>query len=250
MSINKLKTGTTMCGSIRILDKAFRRADTRKWYQCSRFAVTRMTITLAILSLLLSACGYSALGQAAEFCSLAVRVLSWDLRHPGYVPVSVREKSGRVIQKFTTGQNENLLFCDLGITPVTVTVGTDCNQTIVKDVPLNWTWGYQYLLTVTYDSETCYPGPLLHTPLCYELFRVADTAGNWIENASIQFQGDQFKAMSTDNAGRALLTSGVGKSVEGTISANGYQSKQFSISCPKLEGYHDQLFKLEKSSGQ
>jgi hypothetical protein len=184
----------------------------------------------------------------ADFCSLAVRVLSWDLRHPLSVPVSVTEESGRVIQKFTTG--ENVLFCDLGITPVTVTVGADCNQTIVRDVPLNWTWGYQYALTVTYDSEPCNPGHFMHTPLCYELFRIADTAGNWIENASIQFQEDQFKAMSTDNAGRALLTLGVGKSVEGTISANGYQSRQFSISCPELESYHNQLFKLEKSSGQ
>src|SRR5947208_15002194 len=74
---------------------------------------------------------------AADYCSLAVRVLSPDNRRPVEVPVSVREKSGRVVEKETT--TEDVKFCDLGISPVTVTVGNDtCNQVVVRDVPIEW----------------------------------------------------------------------------------------------------------------
>ena len=67
---------------------------------------------------------------AADYCSLAVRVISPDQRRPVEVLVSGSEKSGRVIEKETT--SEDVKFCDLGITPVTVTVGGDtCNQVVV-----------------------------------------------------------------------------------------------------------------------
>ncbi len=186
--------------------------------------------------------------RAADYCSLTVRVLTPDQKRSAEVWVSVRENSGRVIEKKAI--REDVSFCDLGIIPVTVTVGLNsaCNQVIVKDVSLNWQT--QHVLTVTYDPDQCRPEmpppPIL---LCYILLRISDTAGNWIENAKIQ--SSKFKAQAiTDNAGRTFLPLALGETVEGTINASGYESKKFSISCSRSERYRDELIKLEKSSGQ
>jgi hypothetical protein len=170
-----------------------------------------------------------------------------DQKRPEGVLVSVRENSGRVIGKYTT--TEDVKFCDLGIMPVTVTVGLDtCNQVIVKDIPLRW--DDEYALTVTYNPEPCFSRrPLNLYPICEELLRISNEAGNWIENALIQFDASRFKEQKTDKSGRAFLTMKVGERIEGTISANGYQSKPFSLSCFRLEPFHEEIIQLEKRNG-
>jgi len=207
--------------------------------------------------------------KAAGYCSLSVRVLSPEQWRQEEVLVSVRENSGRIIKKWTT--SEDVKFCDLGIMPVTVTVGRDTcnNQTIVKDVRLSW--DKQYVLTVTYDLQSCFDGPRFIAnpfPRCVELFRIADMAGNWIENALIQFNPSglktqktdndylniviqnaplRYKAQKTDNAGRVRLMMEAGEKVKGTISAEGYQSKTFSLSCSRPLYDYEELIKLKKS---
>lgn len=185
---------------------------------------------------------------AADYCSLAVRVVSPDNRRPVEVPVSVREKSGRVVEKETA--KEDLKFCDLGISPVTVTIGNDsCNQVTVRDVPLEW--NEQYLLTVTYDPEPCMPErPPAPVPVCQVLFRVSDSKGNWVERASIHFQGAGLMPMETDSAGRALRVLKVGDRVSGVVDARGYASKTFSVSCSRSEPVREESVKLERSPGQ
>jgi hypothetical protein len=184
---------------------------------------------------------------AADYCSLVVRVLSPDRRRPLEVLISVREGSGRVIEKETT--SEDVRFCDLGITPVTVRVGGDtCNQTVVRDVPL--TWQEQYVLTITYDPEPCMPErPPAPVPTCQELFRVADTAGNWLEKASIRFQQPHLSPRETDGSGRALVVMKDGDHADGTVSSSGYITKPFSLSCSRTEPVHEEMIKLVKSSG-
>lgn len=62
--------------------------------------------------------GWHAKAIGADYCSLSVPVLSPDQRRPVEVLVSVREKSGRVVEKETAA--EDVKFCDLGVSPVTV----------------------------------------------------------------------------------------------------------------------------------
>ena len=181
----------------------------------------------------------------ADYCSLAVRVLSPEQRRPVDVLVSVREKSGRVVEKETT--TEDVRFCGLGITPVTVTVGGDtCNQVVVRDVPLEW--NEQYLLTVTYDPEPCMPErPPAPVPVCQVLFRVSDSKGNWIEKASIHFQGSSgLPPMETDSAGRALGVLKLGDKITGAVDSRGYASKPFSVSCSRSDPVREQSIKLER----
>ena len=188
------------------------------------------------------------MAMAADYCSLAVRVLAPDQRRPPEVLISVREKSGRVIEKETT--SEDVKFCDLGIAPVTVTVGGDsCNQVVVRDVPL--AWEEQYLLTITYDPEPCMTEmPPTPVPVCRVLFRISDSKGKWLDGSSIRFQGSHFSPRETDVAGRALLTMKVGDRAAGTVTSNGYAGKAFSVSCSRTEPVREEPIRLERSPGQ
>jgi hypothetical protein len=180
---------------------------------------------------------------AADYCSLIVRVLSPDGRRPQAL-VSVREKSGRLIQRDPT--SKDVKFCDLGIQPVIVKVGADgtCNQVTVADVPL--IWQEQYVLKVIYDIEPCLEDPPpASVPICRMVFRVSDGSGVPVANASIQFQG-QFSPLKTDSAGRALRVTKVGDGITGSVTAGGYTAKTFSLSCSRSEPVHEELIKLEK----
>jgi hypothetical protein len=185
---------------------------------------------------------------AADYCSLAVRVLSPDQRRPVEVLVSVREKSGRVVEKETT--SDDVTFCDLGIAPVTVTVGGDpCNQVVVRDVPLGWK--EQYLLTITYDPEPCMPEhPPAPVPVCQVLFRVSDGKGNWLARASIHFRGSGLPPLESDRSGRVLQVLKAGDRVTGSVELRGYVSTTFSVSCSRSEPVHEESITLKSSPGQ
>jgi hypothetical protein len=203
-----------------------------------------MTRVAAIILLLLGA----AAARGAEYCSLVVRVLSPDQKRVLEVPVSVRESNGRVVEKDT--DSSDLRFCDLGIKPVTVTVGRhECNQVVVRGVPLFWE--EEYLLAVTYDPEPCekeLPPPAV--PVCQVLLRIADTSGGWISKASVQFPNSALARRDTDAAGRAFVTLKTGNRVEGTVRSDGYNTKQFSLSCAPGQVSQEELIKIERSAGR
>jgi hypothetical protein len=81
-----------------------------------------------------------------------VRVLLPDGRRPE-APVTVIEHGGRTEEK--DQEDRDVEFCDLGILPVTVKVGSDgmCNQTTVENVPISY--DNTYTLVVTYDALAC-----------------------------------------------------------------------------------------------
>ena len=178
---------------------------------------------------------------ADSYCSLSVRVLSPDGRRPR-VPVSVEDSNGRVLDREQA--SGNVRFCDLGIRPVTVTVGLPgCNQVVVKDVPL--TWKNPYLLTVTYDGSPCfrdYPPPPV--PTCQILFRVSDVAGKWIQGATVQFDPGGPAQRATDDAGRAFVTSRLDQQIGGMVSATGYLPQPFSLTCRRGERIQEEVIKL------
>ena len=181
---------------------------------------------------------------AQDYCSLKVHVVSQDGKQfPANVVVY--EKSGRTIEKEQTPP-EDALFCDLGILPVKVVVGTKgCHEIVVHDVR-NY-WQEPYTLTVTYDPEHCIrelpPPP---KPLCSVLFRISGKGGEWLDKATVSFEKPSLKQLQTDNAGRALLVTGPNKEILGTASAPGYVSKNFSIRCSKQGEFENVLHLIEK----
>jgi hypothetical protein len=182
---------------------------------------------------------------AADVCSLTVRVLS-----PGgkrlVVPVSVEEQNGRVQEKDQNGAD--VQFCDLGILPVTVKVGSDtlCNQVTVKDVPI--TWERSYLLVVTYDPDSCsrleyVPMPV---PTCPILFRVSDSIGSWIPGASIKISAPASYVLKTDIHGRAYFLAKVEDKLSGTVRAPGYNTTDFTATCAGTQDLQEKSIRLGK----
>jgi hypothetical protein len=182
---------------------------------------------------------------ANDYCSLVVHVVSPERQPQTEVLVSVRETNGRASEKETT--SEGASFCDLGVMPVTVTIGGDtCNQVVVRDVPL--VWNEQRLLTVVYDYKPCMPErPLMGAPYCQILFRVATPEGLWIKDASIRFPETQLAERQTDAAGRASLLLKANDRVKVSVISSGFKGKSFFISCPPSELFHDEMVRLERS---
>ena len=181
---------------------------------------------------------------AQNYCSLRVSVLAPNGQRPE-VPVEVREKNGRKIEKeqdITT----DLQFCDLGILPVTVVVGLQgCNQVVINDVPLRWK--EPYTLKVTYDPKLCMdhrvPPP---TPYCEVLLRITGPDGKWISNATVAFDDPTRPQLRTDSAGRAFDLVKLNGILKGTVTAPGYAPKTFSVACSDVKS-HEEILKLTKN---
>jgi hypothetical protein len=178
------------------------------------------------VGLWLSSCSVSL--AAEEYCSLNVKVIDASGREvlPGE-RIAVEERTGRNIErKYVQG---GVRFCDLGITPVTLTVGLPgCNQVVVRDVPL--TFGEMVTSLVVADSEACskaYP----HAPIfgCSFLFRILGPSGNavaaFIESPSFK------KVLQSDSAGRVMLHGEWNQEVQGTIRAAGYRPQDVLLDC-------------------
>jgi hypothetical protein len=178
---------------------------------------------------------------AEERCSLVVSVKSPDGRRLE-APITVHEASGRVEE----GEQEDtdVRFCDLGILPVTVTVGSGgrCNQVTVRDVPISL--DETYLLTVTYDPFAC--SETIRTPTCKVLFRVADSVGRWVKGAQLKLFSPMPKELTTDEFGRARFVLAFGEQIRGTASAASFGPTEFNWTCSRLEPLHEQLLKMEK----
>ncbi len=161
------------------------------------------------------------------------------------VPLVVKEKNGRTTQKEQDVNSADVLFCDLGILPVTVVVGArGCNQITVDDVPLSWQ--KTYTLIVTYDFEACLEEkPPLPIPMCEILLRVASPRGKWVSQARITFDDPTLVERETDIAGRALFSLKLNGHLQVSVSARGYAPKQFSFGCPDARN-REEILTLER----
>jgi len=197
-----------------------------------------------ILSVLLGCIvlGASAI-SAQDTCSLAVRVLSPD-GHRFEVSVTVREKNGRTIEK--DEEDKDVYFCDLGILPVEVKVGSDgmCSQTTIRDVPVFA--DRTYLLNVTYDPEACpetIPPPV---PTCRIMFRISDARGKWIPGARVSASTPIKVQRETDANGRAQLLARRGSRVRGSVEANGFNQKRFDFRCSNSQRLREENVRLSQ----
>jgi len=180
---------------------------------------------------------------AKDYCSLKVRVVAPNGKQfPVYV--AVYEQSGRKIEKEQAPPHD-LQFCDLGILPVKVVVGTKGCHEIVVDNVRNY-WQEPYTLTVTYDPEHCMrelpPPP---KALCEVLFRISGADGKWLNKANVKFEKPSLQPLETDSAGRALLITGLDNNIQGSASAPDFMSQKFSIACTE-SGEYEHVLSLRK----
>lgn len=163
---------------------------------------------------------------AKDFCSLIVKVRSPQGKEVEALVV-VEEHDGRRIEQ----QNRlgGLRFCDLGIMPVTVTVGHPaCNQVVVRNVPLDW--GETTTLPITYDQEPC----LIDSPpvaACKFLFRFIDLQHNFVKGVSLKTQTPYEEVLKADEFGRLMMRIPAGQELLGATSSNGYSTAVVKISC-------------------
>jgi hypothetical protein len=199
-------------------------------------------IFLAVLGSFVSG---PSIAYAEDACSLRVRVLSPDGQRPE-APVEVIEASGRAEDK--EQGNSDVEFCDLGILPVTVKVGSSglCNGVTVRDVPVSW--DQTYLLTVTYDPSAC---AIWHRPpppvaACEFLLRITDSNGRWIPGAPVTFPDPQLGEMKADQFGRVWFVIRANKDLHGSVAAVGFRPAEFVCKCAPSERSREQYVKLEK----
>jgi len=130
--------------------------------------------------------------------------------------------------------------------PVKVVVGdSGCHEIVVRDVR-NY-WQEPYTLKVTYDSEHCMRDlPHPPKPLCEVLFRISGSDGGWIDKAAVKFDQPTLEQLQTDSAGRALLVAGLENRIRGSVSAQGYAPREFSIDCSKSGEYEKNLTLTKK----
>jgi hypothetical protein len=93
----------------------------------------QMKVLLSVLLLILA--GSTAFAQG--HCSLVVKVVDPNDKEVTEARISVQERNGRIEEgQYRRGGAQ---FCDLGMLPVTVTVGDpDCAGVIVRNIPLEW----------------------------------------------------------------------------------------------------------------
>ncbi len=180
----------------------------------------------ALILLLLS---MAVTAYCQEYCSLIVNAVdpNGEQVHQGHVVVE--EQNGRNISaEYRPG---GLRFCDLGITPVTITIGTPvCNQVTVRNVGL--TWGKTVVVKVIYDGEACRhdPGP---AAACEILFRFADHEGDWIPGVSLSPSVDLTRPKESDTYGRLLINIVAGKEIKSMTQSSGYLPKEIHLTCAR-----------------
>ena len=203
----------------------------------------RYAIVPALLFLVSSAVAE----RPAEYCSLIVTVVGEEgLEREARV--TVEEPGGRKVTK----ENElgGVKFCDLGILPVTVTVGHPaCNQTIVKNVPL-W-WGKPTRLKVIYNRDPClYDAPPPMHPGCEVLFRVTEGEDRWIGNAVLELREPWSRNLKGDRYGRLYLYPPYGSTVRGEIRATGYEPAEVDAECTRDRPAIQQYVKMKRKGGR
>lgn len=177
---------------------------------------------------------------AEEYCSLIVKTI--DPRgNEIRAAITVDEANGRKIEvKWNEYTNGGVRVCDLGLSPVDVSVQTGCSFVTVKGVRLSW--GEPRLLQVnTYDC------PVDVIPqACEFLLRFEDSQKNPIAGVSFTATNSNGEAIRGDRFGRIYLTPRIRSEVGGTVQAPGFASLQVRLPCTVASGRIEQRFRMER----
>jgi hypothetical protein len=185
------------------------------------------------LSVLMILTRVPRVGAQYEYCSLTVKV-----QDSKGVPVDVRvhaiKPDGGVLDELTS-EGGTVRFCDLGIAPVTVSIGSeDCKLLTMKNVPLRWQ--IEKTLVITY--EPChYEGPdAMPSSGCRVLIRAVDQDGVVLPGARVVVNRSVAKIDLTDRFGRTFFVVGDGAEVTGEVRRTGYAIEGFSFDAPPTQG--------------
>jgi hypothetical protein len=181
---------------------------------------------IAVLGVILA---FTGLMEAKEFCSLVVQLHD---RGGSAVEtrVNVQDSAGRAVSTQVEGTEAR--FCNLGILPVTVTVGKEvsCNQVVVKNVPLRW--GTTSTLDLIYDRAPCLqdlaPPP---KPVCEIMFRIGRSDCKPVSSALIRLEKPNAESVAADPFGRVHIWAEHGTSIRGTVVAQGYEAAYIDTPC-------------------
>ena len=177
------------------------------------------------LSLICCAAILTSVADAESFCSLNVTVRSSIPTES--IKVVVEEESGRKIEKRAV--EGKVSFCDLGIRPVTVVVGSPgCSQGIVRNVPMKWNESRS--LAVWHDNTLC-QGEAMPVAACDLLFRIIGQERRPVSLAAIELTSPVPKVLSADEYGRAFLRITAGQIAEGRVVAEGFSSESVKVEC-------------------
>ena len=196
--------------------------------------------TIRLLAVLNIFAGFAA---ASGYCSLVVEVTAPNGKRPA-ANITVTEQNGRELYQMAEGRDAT--FCDLGLRPVTVKVGGDgtCDQVIVREVPLYWQKTNH--LKVVYDVTPCLVESVHVFRFCTYLFRISDSDGKWIPDASILVApGD--RVLRSDTSGRVRADVPLGD-ITASVGAPGFADQTFHDECNsrKAAETQEQIVHLER----
>jgi hypothetical protein len=191
--------------------------------------------------------GVVFLGRAAaqDYCSLVVDVTDSGDRPLTHVPVTVEEADGRTESSPT--EKGEARFCDLGISQVTVSVGSpsDCTYAVVRNVPLLWSATRR--IKVVYDNGICAvdePPPIL---LCAVLLRFRGQNGNWISGVKFDPPLPRFLDLRSDSSGRAMIRLANREELHTATRKDGYISRGIDLSCSGNLTERERIVTLQKA---
>jgi hypothetical protein len=175
-------------------------------------------------------------------CSLLVQVRD-PPGNPLSAEVTVLERDGR--KSVAKAANGEAQFCDLGINPVSISVGDPgCSQVVVR-TPIEWE--QTKTVKVVYDGGPCDDErpPL---PTCKILFRVFGQDGAALTHAFITLSPPA--ALTTQHAadsfGRILVYVPAGQRWVGLAAAPGLREQPLDISCGPLDLRSERKVILER----
>jgi len=146
-----------------------------------------------------------------EFCSLTVVVVKFNKARKSRLIVNVREHDGRTIE--ADNKTGGISVCNLGILPVTVTVGEpSCGQVEVRNV--NLTWGEARTIKSCNDRNPDCLKTFVPRTWCQILFRFVDSERKPVEGVTLKIGIPNQETVGGDQFGRILLRPGFGKNGE------------------------------------
>jgi hypothetical protein len=165
---------------------------------------------------------------AQDFCSLTVRVANPDGYKPTGVPVILVESNGRV--EPGTTKNGEVKFCDLGLSPVTVTVGGSdrCGELAVRNVAVNW--GTERVLKVIYDHAYC-NGDEIQNAGCLDLLRFVDELARPVAGVHLEAATGVAHEVQSDGYGRAMVKLQSGETAVLNARSPGHKPETVELTC-------------------
>ncbi|SRR5260370_41403704 len=162
--------------------------------------------------------------HAQGYCSLSVNLVD-PQGNAVDAKVSGQESNGRTIEKMAT--LGSVQFCDLGIKPVSITVGASgCNQAILRSVGVRW--GITTKVRIIYDQAPC----MVDEPpvaACQMLFRFADPAGRWLSGVILRMKSPYDQSLTADEFGRLLIRIPALRELLGSASIADYDTAEIRM---------------------